>query len=155
MKIFLLIDLVFLSDILRERFIVSVTGAEFGFTKGQIIQEFYCDDDVDETLRSNIEQVTGQQLVDDLYEDVVDGAIIWWREEDSEEEDLADLLMDVVGNLDDSGLIWVLTPKTSLPGHVRPDEIEEAAETAGLRATSAKAMSEKWAGMRLVSRSRV
>ncbi|QPK93743.1 DUF3052 domain-containing protein [Actinomyces sp. zg-332] len=133
---------------------VAITGAELGFTKGQIVQEFYYDDDVDETLRSIVEEVTGEQLVDDLYEDVVDGTIIWWREEDAEEEDLADLLVDAVSNLDDRGLIWVMTPKTSLPGHVRPSEIEEAAQTTGLRATTAKAVSENWTGMRLASRSR-
>ena len=133
---------------------MAITGAELGFTKGQIVQEFYYDDDVDETLRGNIEAETGQTLVDDLYEDVVDGTIIWWREEDSQEEDLADLLVDAISNLDDRGLIWVITPKTSLPGHVKPSDIEEAADTAGLRATSAKAVSEQWVGMRLASRSR-
>lgn len=133
---------------------MSLTGAELGFTKGQVVQEFYYDDDVDETLRSSVEEITGEQLVDDLYEDVVDGTIIWWREDDAEEEDLADLLVDAMSNLDDRGLIWVMTPKTSLPGHVQPADIEEAAETAGLRATSAKAVAKDWSGMRLASRSR-
>lgn len=133
---------------------MSLTGAELGFTKGQVVQEFYYDDDVDETLRSSVEETTGEQLVDDLYEDVVDGTIIWWREDDAEEEDLADLLVDAMSNLDDRGLIWVMTPKTSLPGHVQPADIEEAAETAGLRATSAKAVANDWSGMRLASRSR-
>lgn len=65
---------------------MSIAGGELGFASGQIVQEFYYDDDTDEILRSSIEEVTGQELVDDLYEDVVDGTIIWWREEGSEEE---------------------------------------------------------------------
>lgn len=140
--------------ILERYTIVAMTGAELGFTKGQIIQEFYYDSDVDENLRQQIEEVTAEQIVDDLYEDVADGAIIWWRDEDAEEEDLADLLVDAMSNLDDGGLIWVFTPKTSMPGHVRPSDIDEAAETAGLRATSAKAVADNWSGMRLAARSR-
>ena len=32
----------------------------------------------------------GHPLVDVDYADVVDGAIVWWRADDAEEEDLAD-----------------------------------------------------------------
>ena len=82
-----------------------------GFTRGQIIQEFYVDDDVDQKLREAVEASTAEQLVDVDYGDVVDGAIVWWRADDAEEEDLADVLVDALSNLDDGGLIWVLIPK--------------------------------------------
>ena len=54
-------------------------SVKLGFTKGQIIQEFYVDDDADQALRQLAEEESGNQLVDPDYEDVVDGAIVWWR----------------------------------------------------------------------------
>ena len=86
-------------------------AVSLGFTLGQIVQEFYVDDDADQQIRVSIESETGEQLVDEDYGDVVDGAIVWWRADDAEEDDLADLLVDALSNLDDGGLIWVFIPK--------------------------------------------
>ena len=122
-------------------------SVKLGFTKGQIIQEFYVDDDADQALRQLAEEESGNQLV-------VDGAIVWWRADDAEEEDLADLLVDAMSNLDDGGLIWVLIPKPGRPGTVPVSDVEEAAHTAGLHATSASALAPEWAGIRLTARSR-
>ncbi|MFH5823364.1 DUF3052 domain-containing protein [Georgenia sp. AZ-5] len=129
-------------------------GSRFGFTTGQVIQEFGYDDDVDAAVREAIEQATGTELVDEDYGDVCDGTLIWWREEDAEQEDLTDLLVDAQANLDNGGLIWVLTPKPGRDGHVRPADIEEAARTAGMHATSAAAVAAGWSGIRIASRSR-
>lgn len=127
-----------------------------GFAHGQIVQEYYLDDDCDEALRSAIESDTGNALVDEEYGDVADGAIVWWRDDDGEVEDLTDLLVDALTNLDDDGgLIWVFTPKTGTDGAVEPQEIEEAAKTAGLHATSTKMVSPQWLGIRLTARGRV
>lgn len=128
--------------------------ASLGFTKGQVVQEFYVDDDADEALRSAVEEATGEELVDGDYGDVVDGAIIWWRSEDAEEEDLTDLLVDAMSNLDDGGLIWVLIPKPGRPGALPVSDVEESAKTAGLKTTSAASVGEDWAGIRLSARSR-
>ena len=49
-------------------------GSRFGFTSGQEIQEFGYDDDVDAEVRTAVEGVTGNGLVDEDYSDVVDGA---------------------------------------------------------------------------------
>lgn len=125
-----------------------------GFTKGQVVQEFYVDDDADEALRSTVEAETGEELVDGEYGDVVDGAIIWWRSDDAEEEDLTDLLVDAMSNLDDGGLIWVLIPKPGRPGALPVSDVEEAAKTAGLKTTSAASVGEDWAGIRLSARAR-
>ena len=89
----------------------STAGGAFGFASGLIIQEFGYDDDVDETLRQAVEAETGTTLVDEDYEDVADSAIVWWRDDDGDVDDLTDLLMDAQANLDGAGLIWVLTPK--------------------------------------------
>lgn len=123
-----------------------------GFQPGEIIQEFYYDDDVDETLRDNIETLLGTQLVDEDYRDVSDGAIIWWRAEDGEVDDLADLLVDAAGNLDNGGLIWVLVPKAGAKNTVATQFVEEAAKTAGLRVLSSSHVSAQWLGIRLQSR---
>lgn len=132
----------------------AAATTDFGFLNGQVVQEYYVDDDADESIRSAIEAATGTALVDDSYGDVADGALIWWRREDFEDEDLADLLVDAMTNLDNGGLIWVLTPKAGTAGHVRPDEIADAASTAGLHATTATSVCTEWSGVKLTARGR-
>ena len=129
-------------------------GSRFGFTNGQEIQEFGYDTDVDEAGRSAVEDVTGTDLVDEEYSDVVDGAIIWWRDDDGDESDLTDLLVDALDNLDDGGTIIILSPKPGRGGHVSPAVLEEAARTAGLQPTGAVGAAEDWNGLRLLARGR-
>ena len=129
-------------------------AVSLGFASGVIVQEFYVDDDVDRSIRDSVEAETGQALVDVDYGDVVDGAIVWWRAEDAEEEDLADVLVDAMSNLDDGGLIWVLIPKAGRPNSVRVGDVEEAAGIAGLHATTSTALGQNWAGVRLTARPR-
>jgi hypothetical protein len=116
-----------------------------------VVQEFGYDDDVDEDLRSDLAGITGAELVDEDYDDVVDGVVIWFRDEDG---DLADYLMDAMTVLDDGGQMWVLTPKPGRGGHVGHDDIEEAATTAGLHATSTFSIASDWSATRLGSRGR-
>ncbi|UNX53503.1 DUF3052 domain-containing protein [Georgenia sp. TF02-10] len=132
----------------------GTVASGFGFTTGQVIQEFGYDDDVDPAVREAVAEATGAPLVGEDYGDVCDGTLIWWREDDAAEEDLTDLLVDAQANLDDGGLIWVLTPKPGRPGHVRPADIEEAARTAGMHATSVVAAAPGWSGIRIAARSR-
>ena len=132
----------------------STAGGAFGFASGLIIQEFGYDDDVDETLRQAVEAETGTTLVDEDYEDVADSAIVWWRDEDGDVDDLTALLVDAQANLDGAGLIWVLTPKARTTGAVPAAEVEEAAQTAGMHATSAASMGQHWSGIRVSSRGR-
>ena len=98
-----------------------------GFAQGQVVQEFYLDEDADAELRAGVLADTGEDLVDPDYDDVVDGAIVWWRSEDAEDDDLADVLVDALSNLDDGGLIWVLIPKPGRPGAVDVADVEDAA----------------------------
>ncbi|MDO5494698.1 MAG: DUF3052 domain-containing protein [bacterium] len=130
------------------------SGHPLGYTFGNVVQEFLYDDDCDEALRTSVEKHTGQALVSEDFGDVADGALIWWRSEDAEEEDLADVLVDALANLDNGGLIWVLTPKPGRPGHVSPADIEAAATTTGLHSTSAISAGAEWAGIRLIARGR-
>ena len=129
----------------------SQEAGRLGFTAGQVIQEFGYDDDVDEDLRGAIEDVTGSDLVDEDYDDVTDGAVIWFRDDDG---DLTDFLVDAMTVLDDNGPIWVLTPKSGRPGHVSHSDIEEAATTSGLHAMSTFPIAADWSATRLGTRGR-
>jgi hypothetical protein len=123
-------------------------AVRLGLRSGQVVQEFGYDDDVDDDLRASVEGLTGSELADEDAEDVVDAAIHWWREGDG---DLVDALVDALRNLDDGGVIWLLTPKSGRDGHVEPSEIEEAAPTAGLHATSTISACPEWTGTRLAT----
>ncbi|WP_067458524.1 DUF3052 domain-containing protein [Actinomadura macra] len=119
-----------------------------GLKAGQVVQEIGYDDDVDEELRGSVETVTGSELVDEDYEDVVDIVLLWWREEDG---DLFEGLTDAMFPLTAGGTIWLLTPKAGRDGHVEPSDIGEAAQTAGLSQTSSISAAKEWSGTRLVA----
>lgn len=119
-----------------------------GFKPGQVVQEIGYDDDCDEELRASIEAVTGNELVDEDYEDAVDVVVLWWRDEDG---DLVDGLVDARTPLADGGHIWLLTPKAGRDGHVEPSDIGESAPTAGLAQTSSMSAARDWSGTRLVA----
>jgi hypothetical protein len=119
-----------------------------GFRASQVVQEIGWDDDCDDELRSSIEIVTGAELVDEDYEEVVDVVLLWWREDDG---DLVDGLVDARTSLADGGHIWLLTPKAGRDGHVEPSDIDEASPTAGLSQTSSVSAAKDWSGTRLVA----
>ena len=62
----------------------SDNAEEFGFQAGDLVQEWLWDDDVDDSIRAKIEELTGEELVDEDYDSAVDGVIIWWRDGDPE-----------------------------------------------------------------------
>jgi hypothetical protein len=126
-------------------------AARLGFRPGQVVQEFGYDDDVDQELREAVEDTTGSELLDEDADDVVDTVLLWWREDDG---DLVDALVDALTVLAAGGTIWLLTPKAGRPGYVEASEIEEAAPTAGLHATSSVSACRDWAGTRLATRNR-
>ena len=127
--------------------------SSLGFASGSVIQEFGYDDDVDEAVRAQIEEETGQDLVDEDYRDIVDGAVAWWRDEDGDVDDLADLFLDMKANLEsDVSPCWVLVPGTRSPGYVTADVIKDAAETAGLMATTSVAVGAAWMGVKLTAK---
>lgn len=126
-------------------------AVRLGFKPGQVVQEFGWGDDVDDDLRAELESIVGSELVDEEYDDVTDGVIVWWRSDDG---DLTDMLVDAQTVLDDGGLIWLLTRKPGRDGHVGHDEIQEAATTAGLHATSTFAVASDWSATKLANRGR-
>ena len=126
----------------------SDIAGKLGVEPGMVVQELGYDSDVDDAVRDAVEERSGDELLDEDAIDVIDIVLMWWREGDG---DLVDALINAIGPLADSGVVWVLTPKTGRPGHVEPSEIAEAAPTAGLSQTSNASVTEGWAGARLVA----
>ena len=121
----------------------------FGFLKGSLILEMGRSKDCDEELRGAISSITGTSLIDGQATDVVDGVILWWRQEDG---DLIDELVDAQTYLSEDGQIWLLTPKAGREGHVEPSDIQDDAQVAGLTQTTTFAACTDWTATRLVAR---
>ncbi|MPY97786.1 MAG: DUF3052 family protein [Actinophytocola sp.] len=119
-----------------------------GIKPDMVVQEIGWDEDVDDDVRAAIEELTGDELLDEEAQEVVDVVLLWWRDGDG---DLGDALVDARVSLDEDGAIWVLTPKTGRQGHVEPAELAEAVPTVGLSQTSNVSVGEAWMGSRLVS----
>lgn len=119
-----------------------------GLTEGQTVLELGYDDDCDQQLRTAIERAIGSELLGEDSDDVVDAAVVWYREGDG---DLVDALVDAISGLADHGVVWLLTPKPGRDGHVEPSDISEAAPTAGLQQTSSVSAAPDWQGTRLVA----
>jgi Protein of unknown function (DUF3052) len=118
-----------------------------GFRAEMVVQELGWDDDVDDGLRDAIESVTGSEMVDGDYGNVVDAVVLWWREDDG---DLVDALVDALTDLADGGSIWLLSPKVGRDGHVDPTEVAEAAPIAGVAVTTTQPAGSSWSATKLV-----
>ena len=123
-------------------------GARLGLSRGDVVQEFGWDEDVDDDLRMQIEDAVDGDLVDGDYGNVVDAVLMWWREDDG---DLVDALVDALTDLADGGVIWLLTPKVGRPGEVEAADITEAAPIAGLAVTTTMAICADWTATRLAA----
>ncbi|MEO3873110.1 DUF3052 domain-containing protein [Nonomuraea sp. B12E4] len=119
-----------------------------GLKPGQVVQEIGWDEDVDDELRDSIEDLTGNELLDEESDDVVDVVLLWWRDGDG---DLFDALTVAMRALAEGGQIWLLTPKAGREGHVEPSDIGEDAASAGLSQTSSISAAPDWSGTRLVT----
>jgi hypothetical protein len=120
-----------------------------GFEPGELVLEIGRGVDSDESLRSAISAITGTEFIEDQTSEVVDAAIIWWRDGDGE---LEDELVDALTYLSEAGSIWILTPKVGRNGHVEPSDIQDAAPNVGLSQTSTLSVAQDWSATRLVAR---
>ncbi|MEN3123307.1 DUF3052 domain-containing protein [Janibacter terrae] len=116
---------------------------------GQVVQEYGWDDDVDDELRSAVQDVIGEELEDEDYTGVVDAVILWWRDGDG---DLTDALVDTLGTLAEGSSIVLVTPRPGQQDEVDPSEVDEAAKTAGLHTSGSVMCSEEWVATRLAAR---
>jgi hypothetical protein len=123
-------------------------GERLGLKTGMVVQELGWDEDVDDGLRVAVEDTIDADMVDGDYGNVVDGVLLWWRDDDG---DLVDALVDSLSDLASGGAIWLLTPKVGRAGAVDPADIAEAAPVAGLATTTTVAVSNDWSATRLVA----
>ena len=101
-------------------------ASRLGVKPGSLVQSLGEDDGVDEELLSDVVAVCGEELVPEDSDDVVDIVRLWWRESDDTDA-LVDALVDARRNLSDTGVVWLLTPKTGRDGHVEASEVEVGA----------------------------
>ncbi|MDT4924538.1 MAG: hypothetical protein QOG01_2251 [Pseudonocardiales bacterium] len=120
-----------------------------GLKAGMIVMESGYDDDADDALRDDVAELTGEDMVDEDTDEVVDVVLLWYRDGDG---DLTDILVDSIAPLADDGYIWLLTPKRGRDNYVEPSDIAEAASIAGLSQTSIATVGHEWAAARLVGR---
>ena len=123
-------------------------GDRLGLKPGMVVQELGWDEDVDDSLRAQIEDAVDGDMVDGDYGNVVDSVVLWWRDDDG---DLVDALVDSLTDLVGGGAIWLLTPKVGRPNAVDPADVAEAAPVAGLSTTTTAAVSKDWTATRLVA----
>ena len=127
----------------------SPVASRLGFSQGDLLMEVGRSSDVDESIRSQIQELTGTQFLSEDAQEVVDGVLLWFRDGDG---DLVDELVDALTYLSESGPIWLLTPKMGREGHVEPSDIQDAAPTAGLSQTQTFPIAKDWTATRLVAR---
>ncbi|AIT61536.1 DUF3052 domain-containing protein [Corynebacterium doosanense] len=100
-----------------------------GIESGMIVQELGWDDDCDASISEAVEDVVGEELLDDQTDELCDVVLLWWRAADG---DLVDGLVDAGRNLSPEGRIWLLSPAAGNDGAIAPGEVNESAQLAGL-----------------------
>lgn len=120
-----------------------------GIQPGFLVLQRGFGDDCDSSISQEIAEVSGNALLGEDSQEVVDAVITWYRDGD---DDLVDELVDCLTYLTDTGAIWLLTPKVGRDGHVEPSDIQDAAPTAGLSLTSTFQASKDWIATKLVAR---
>ena len=118
-----------------------------GIEPDMVVQEVGWDEDSDSAISEAVEDVIGEELLDEDTDELCDVVLLWWREEDG---DLVDGLVDSLRPLGEGGRIWLLTPGAGKPGFIAPGEISESAQLAGLVQTTATRLG-AWQGSCLQS----
>ena len=126
----------------------TALAARLGVTQGTTVMEIGYDTDTDDLVVEAVVAGSGEPVVDEDYDGVVDMILLWWRVEDG---DLTDALVDAKPPLANNGVIWLVTPKFGRPGALAPADIAEAAATSGLRRTTSLTLA-TWQAVRLAAR---
>lgn len=122
-------------------------ASRLGIKQGQIALELGWDEDCDNAISEAIEEVLGDDFLEEESDELCDVVLLWWRESDG---DLVDGLVDAARPLAGSGKIWLLTPGAGKEGTIAPGEISESAQLAGLVQTKADRLGD-WQGSCLVA----
>lgn len=126
----------------------AATLTRLGLRKDQIVIEYGHDDDVEPSVRSSVEEITGAPVEADDYDGVVDVVLVWWRDGDG---DLTDELVDSLTMAEEDGFILLFTPGRGRADRVAAHEVEDACRTCNLSASGASPLGE-WMVQRLVAR---
>ena len=126
---------------------VGAAASRLGLAKDAVVQVVGWDDDCDEEFLAQVKELVAELIVGDAT-DVVDGVLVWWRDDDS---DLADGLLDALAMLADDGVVWLFTPRPGRPGHMSGSEVKEAVQVAGLQVTSSISVGADWQATRLMA----
>ena len=112
-----------------------------GFQNGMVVMEIGYDDDSDEDVRDGCRGATGEEMVDEDSDEVVDAILLWYREATATSSTSWSMRLRPLA---DDGFIWLLTPKRGRHGYVEPSDIAEAAPVAGLSQTSITTVGTDW-----------
>jgi hypothetical protein len=132
----------------------SSPATRLGIKPGLLVQSLADDNaEIDTDLLADAVAVSGDELVPDSSDDIVDVVLVWYSDDDGGDvtDALVDALVDARRNLSDTGVVWLLTPKQGRDGHVEASDIQEAVPTAGLSVTSTVSAAPAWTGSRLVA----
>ena len=122
--------------------------ARLGLAPDALVQIVGWDDDCDEDCLAELEDLVSEVVMGDEAENVVDGLLVWWREEDG---DLADGLLDALSMLADDGVVWLFTPRPGRTGHMPSSEVKEAVQVAGHQVTSTIGAGSDWQAARITA----
>jgi hypothetical protein len=122
-------------------------ASRLNLESGTVVLELGYDDDSDDAFRDAIQELTGESFAGDDMDDVVDVVLCWFRDDDG---DLVDALFETLTDLKAGGVVWLMTPKVGRDGYVDASEVAEAADTAGLSATSSLTVTDNWSATKLV-----
>ena len=79
----------------------SDIAGKLGIEPGMVVQELGYDADVDQSIREAVEDQTGEELLDQDAQDVIDVVLLWFRDGDG---DLVDNLVDARTPLAENGV---------------------------------------------------
>ena len=127
----------------------SNIAAILGLKPGMVVQELGWDEDSDDVVRAAVEELIGEEMVDENSDEIVEAILLWYRQDDG---DLVDILVDAIAPLADNGFIWLLTPKRGQPGYVDQRELILAGPAAGVVDNKICSVSDTQSAMRFVIR---
>ena len=121
--------------------------SRLGLTSDAVVQVVGWDDDCDGDFLAALSSQVSELVMTDAS-DVVDGVLVWWREDDG---DLADGLLDGLSMLSHEGVVWLFNPRPGRFGHMSGSDVKEAVQVAGLQITSSISVGSDWQAARLTT----
>jgi hypothetical protein len=125
----------------------AAAASRLGLADDAVVQVVGWDSDCDQEFLDALEEHVLELVMDDAN-DVVDGVLVFWRDEDG---DLADGMLDALAMLADDGVVWLFTPRPGRPGHMPGSDVKEAVQVAGLQITSSISVGADWQAARLTA----